>query len=153
MRVLSGVLVASALAMPAAAGAQGVSTQVRVGPRTIGIHTNVLLRFRQPVTTGHIADERSIEALQISGPSRAACIGSGRVVLPAARVGTIMRRTLRPSSLGGRWCTGTYRGRVTYQVEPACSQSGPVRAKLVACPMFIMAPRTLATFRFRVTAR
>jgi hypothetical protein len=104
------------------------------------------------MTTGDNGDERSFEALQISGPSRAQCIASTRVVLPAAREGTTIRHTLRPHWLGGSWCTGTYEGRLTYQVEPACTDPGPVKAKVVACPMFIMAPRTLATFHFRVTA-
>jgi hypothetical protein len=65
----------------------------------------------------------------------------------------MIRHRLRPRWLGGRWCTGTYDGRVTYQVQPACVDPGPIRARVVACPMFIMVPRTLATFRFRVTAR
>jgi hypothetical protein len=75
------------------------------------------------------------------------------VVLAAAPSGTTIRHTLRPRWLGGRWCTGTYNGQVTYQVQPACTDPGPVKAMVIACPMFIMAPRTIATFHFRVTAR
>lgn len=128
-------------------------THVMVGPRTIGTHTNVLVRFRQPITTGYNGAQRRIEALQISGPSRPQCIGSRRVVLAATQAGRMVRHRLHPRWLGGRWCTGIYRGRVTYQIEPACVDPGPVRATSVACPMYIMAPRTLATFHFRVTAR
>jgi hypothetical protein len=157
MRVLSGLAaVGVALALPIAATAQDVFptvTHVQVGPSAIGTHTDVLVRFRQPMTTGDNGDERSFEALDVSGPSRPRCIGSRRVVLAAAREGTTIRHMLRPRWLGGRWCTGTYEGRVTYQVEPDCTDPGPVKAKAIACPMFIMAPRTLATFHFRVTAR
>ena len=157
MRVLSGLVAAgAALMLSAGASAQDLfapMTHVQVGPRTIGTHTDVLLRFRQPMTTGDNADERSVEAVGLTGPSRPQCIGSRRVVLAAAREGTTIRDTLRPRRLGGRWCTGTYVGRVTYQVQPDCSNPGPIGVKVVACPMFIMAPRTLATFHFRVTAR
>jgi hypothetical protein len=157
IRVLSGIVaVGVALALPIGAVASNVITpvmHVQVGPRTIGTSTDVLVRFRQPMTTGETGDERSIEALEVSGPSRPQCIGSRRVVLAAAQAGTKIRHLLRPRWLGGRWCTGTYDGRVTYQVQPDCTDPGPVKAKDVACPMFIMAPRTLATFHFRVTAR
>ncbi|MGH2909265.1 MAG: hypothetical protein ACRDK8_08220, partial [Solirubrobacteraceae bacterium] len=112
----------------------------------------VLVRLRQPTTTGFIGGERSVETLQISGPRRPACIGSRQVVLAAAQQGTMVRHRLRPRWLGGRWCTGTYDGRLTYQLQPACDP-GPVRTRVEACPMFIMPPRTLATFHFRVTAR
>ena len=105
------------------------------------------------MTTGYTGVEQSIEALEVSGPSRPQCIGARRVVLAAAQAGTTIRHMLRPRWLGGRWCTGTYEGRVTYQVLPSCTDPGPVRGRVVACPMFIMAPRTLATFHFRVTAR
>jgi hypothetical protein len=155
MRVLSGLAAAgAALALPTGAIAQDqFLTHVQVGPSAIGTHTDVLLRFRQPMTTGDNGDEKSVEALQFSGPARAECIGSGRVVLAAARRGTTIRHMLRPQWLGGRWCTGTYQGRVTFQVQPQCTDPGPIKAKVTACPMFIMAPRTIATFHFRVTAR
>ena len=157
MRVLSGVaagVAGVALGLPVGAVAQDqFLTHVTVGPGVIGTHTNVLLRFRQPMTTGDNGDERTVEALEFSGPSRPQCIGSGRIVLAAAQAGATIRHTLRPQWLGGRWCTGTYRGRVTYQVQPECTDPGPIKATAAVCPMFVMAPRTIATFRFRVTAR
>ncbi len=157
MRVLSGLVAAGiALALPAGASALNEFvpvTHVQVGPSAIGTHTDVLLRFRQPITTGDIGVEQLVEALEVAGPSRAQCIGSRRIVLAAAREGTMIRHMLRPRWLGGRWCTGTYVGRVTYQVQPDCTAPGPIKARFIACPMFIMAPRTLATFHFRVTAR
>jgi hypothetical protein len=146
----------AALALPVSATAQDVLTpvtHVRVGPSAIGTHTDVLIRFRQPMSTGDNGGERSFETLDVSGPSRPQCIGSRRIGLAAADEGTTIRHMLRPRWLGGRWCTGTYEGRVTYQVEPDCTNPGPVGVKIIACPMFIMAPRTLATFHFRVTAR
>ena len=161
-RVFSGLaVVCAACAVPMSAMAKGpvidplrgATTHISLGPRAIGTHTNVLVRFRQPLTTGSNADERTVEALEVSGPARPECIGSARVVLASARAGTMVSRRLRPNRLGGRWCTGTYDGRLTYQEQPVCTDPGPVRAKVVACPMFIMAPRTLATFHFRVTAR
>jgi len=156
MRVLIGLAaVGAALALPVGATAQDAFTpvtHVQVGPSAIGTHTDVLIRFRQPMTTGENGDERSFETLEVSGPSRPECIGSRRIGLAAAHEGTTIRHTLRPRWLGGRWCTGTYEGRITYQVEPSCINPGPVQVKVIACPMFIMAPRTLATFHFRVTA-
>lgn len=146
------VSLAVVLALPVSALAGTAGTRVTVAPRVIGPHTTVRLRFRQPVSTGTTAAGRSYDALMISGPVRRGCIGSRRVVLPAARRGTLIGHRLRPRRLGGRWCTGTYRGWVTYQDQASCPNPGPVRTRPLACPMYLVAPRTLATFRFRVTA-
>jgi hypothetical protein len=143
------IALAVALALPVSALAGTAGTRVIVAPRVIGPHTTVLLRFRQPVSTGTTAAGRSYDALMISGPARRGCIGARRVVLPAARRGTLIRHALRPRRLGGRWCTGTYRGWVTYQDQAGCRNPGPTRP--LPCPMYLVAPRTLATFRFRVT--
>jgi hypothetical protein len=49
--------------------------------------------------------------------------------------------TLTP--VGGRWCTGTYQGRIVETVMPRCEPG-----KL--CPAFIGILRVVGTFKFRV---
>jgi hypothetical protein len=148
--LLTGAL--AVLAAPAAA--VGMSTPMgastaTVSPASIGPLTAVTVSFRQPVTTGLLPGTRVSEALRVDGPARSGCISSGGVALAPRPSGTLMRRRLRPARMhGGRWCLGVYQGSVTVSVFPVCTP-GPVRA----CPMYVIAPRTIVTFRFRVTAR
>jgi hypothetical protein len=150
--------VAAALFIPAGAGAAApapvAATHVNVGPSSIRPDTNVVIRFAQPQTTGKVGSEKVTESLRISGPSRTGCVGSDTAVLAPATVGTMMHLTLRPAPLGGAWCTGRYRGALMVASEPSCL-AGPIHTigdGFVACPMFMMAPRTVATFHFQVFA-
>jgi hypothetical protein len=164
-----GILVASAAALviPAGAGARtpvpvtpvtpvpvAPVTHVQVSPAPIFPRTNVVIRFLQPQTTGETGSEQTVESLRVIGPTRAGCVESDAIELTSADAGTMMRRTLRPARLGGSWCTGIYRGELMIATEPGCF-GGPIHAvsgEFVACPMFFMLPRTVATFSFRVVA-
>jgi hypothetical protein len=67
------------------------------------------------------------------------------MALPAAAAGSTVRARLVPGHVGGRWCTGTFRGVITQTVSVTCG-SGPA----VACPMLVIAPQTIGRFHFRV---
>ena len=140
---------ALAAAPAAAIGATGApATRVSVSPGSIGPHTNVVLRFQVPYTTGMIGPQLRTDAIVLRGPSRTGCIGLSDVVLRGADAGQRMTMTLRPGRLGGSWCTGTYAGSLVERSQPGCGP-GPVRA----CPQDIQVGETLARFSFRVTAR
>ena len=139
---LATVAVAPALAGAASAAS---TTHVSVGPSSIGPRTNVVVRFTQPVTTGTVGQTRHTATLVLSGPRRAGCIDAVSAPVAAADAGTRMRMTLRPAKLGGRWCAGTYQGRLVASEQRTCA-TGPARA----CPQYVIAPVTLARFSFRV---
>jgi len=146
-------IVLAALVIPAAAGATAArGPRVRVAPGSIGPHTNVVIRFRQPVSTGALAGGRSSESVWLhpsSRPPRASCIVDAHVALVPSTAGTLVRRTLRPGRMrGGAWCLGSYRAVILLSQGPQCD---PAPGHL--CPMLMMAPRELAQFRFRVTPR
>ena len=126
----------------------GPATRVSVSPGSIGPHTDVVLRFQVPYTTGTIGPVLHTDAIVLRGPSRTGCIGVSDVVLRGAEAGQKMTMTLRPGRLGGSWCTGTYAGSLVERSAPGCGP-GPVRA----CPEYIQVGQTLARFSFRVTAR
>ena len=58
----------------------------------------------------------------------------------------MVRTTLNPARLGGRWCAGTFHGRVVESERIICG--GP---PVDACPQLVIAPRVIARFTFRVT--
>ncbi len=147
--LLTAAISGAALSLPGVALATPTRSHVRVAPTAIRVRTNVVLRFRQPDTTGVRDGERFTETVRVNGPSRSGCVGAGSVGVGDADAGTAMRVTLRPYRLGGRWCTGLYRGRVQIVTGPSCPVGGPPHA----CPMWLSAPRFVAgyDFRFRVT--
>jgi hypothetical protein len=141
---------AAALAIPGAALAatlNGPQTPMHVTPHPVGPRTAVVVKFLQPVDTTSMSSLETTERLQVAGPTHSGCVGEGGVVVPAAQAGTSMTLTLRPGRLGGPWCLGTYRGTLIVSMMPRCG-GPPVRA----CPQFVIAPRIVGHFSFRVTA-
>jgi hypothetical protein len=141
---------AAALAIPGAAIAatlNGPQTPMHVTPHPVGPRTAVVVKFLQPVDTTSMSSLETTERLQVAGPTHSGCVGEGGVIVPAAQTGTSMTLTLRPGRLGGPWCLGTYRGTLIVSMMPRCG-GPPVRA----CPQFVIAPRIVGHFTFRVTA-
>jgi hypothetical protein len=145
----SAAAVLAALAVPATATAVVVVPRVpvHVSPRSIGPHTAVTVSFHQPSPAGLLPDQREVEALRVQARGHGGCIDDGSLAMTPAPAGRLVRRTLRPARLpGGRWCPGTYHGEITLSQFPRCDP-GPLHA----CPLYVIAPRTLATFSFRVS--
>jgi hypothetical protein len=136
----------------AAPSATPASTTVHVSPAVGGVRTTFRVRFSIPQATGTTGGVRRTASLVISGPHRSGCAGSAGVALSAAAAHHTFHVALRPASAHARWCPGTFRGRLMETEAPACPP-GPVTARpTVMCPLYIVAPRVLARFRFRVTA-
>jgi hypothetical protein len=152
-RVLAGLAALCALlAVPAAAGAIVISpaTHVSVRPAKIHPHTAVRVSFRQPAPGGLLPDQRIVERLRVTGPARATgCIHSAALTIAPLAAGRMIHRALRPGNIT-RWCLGRFHGQITLSSGPICNP-GPIHTLTHVCPMYIVAPRTIATFGFRVT--
>ncbi len=142
--VLLGCLAAGAPA-PAAVAARLPSTRVFVTPGVGHPQTSFALRFRIPVATGTFGSVIRRDTLSVSGPRHAGCVSSVATTLRFAKRGTRMKVTLKPERRGGSWCAGQFRGQIVQRVVIRCT-SGPARA----CPYLLVAPLTIARFRFRV---
>jgi len=140
---LATLLVAGA---PAQAAGAGPSTHVSVKPGSGNPRTRFMLSLRIPEATGTFGSVVRRDTLSVSGPRGGRCVSSVTVRLRSAKRGARLTLTLRPASLGtGGWCTGEFNGRVVQREVLRC----PPRPVDV-CPDFLLAPRTIARFRFHV---
>ena len=145
-RALATALLAAALAAASAAAAGlAPTTRVTVKPGSGGPQTQFALRFRVPVATGTFGTVIRTDTLSARGPRGVRCQSSTRRTLRPARKGKRVTVTLRPGKGRGGWCAGRWHGRVLQSVSIRCDPT-PARA----CPQLVVAPQTIATFRFRV---
>jgi hypothetical protein len=145
---LGAVLAAALWALPAApagAAALGPSTRVTVKPGSGTAQTHFALSFRVPVGTGTFGSLVRTDILSVSGPRAAHCQSRVTRTLRRAKKGTRLTLTLRPAKGRGGWCTGQWRGTVVQREVIRCT---PIPARV--CPELVVAPRTIARFRFRV---
>jgi hypothetical protein len=129
-----------------AAGALGITGElipVHVAPATGGPGTTFKLSLRSPDQTGATGDLRRQDSLSVGGPNRAGCVSSAHMTLPAAHVQQLVRMSLKPSRLGGRWCQGTFKGEIDEAQRFVCDPPH-------LCPQLEIRPRTIARFTFRV---
>jgi hypothetical protein len=121
-------------------------TKVTVTPGTGGPRTTFHFRFRTPASTGVTTPWGRADTLSVSGPKRRGCVGGGGATVPLSVAGTMMRVTLNPAHLGGRWCTGTFQGEIVENQRMICSP-----APVDVCPQLTVAPQVVARFTFRVS--
>ncbi|MGZ4294209.1 MAG: hypothetical protein ACXVRM_08210 [Solirubrobacteraceae bacterium] len=124
---------------------------VQVTPKAGGPRTTFRLSLRNPFTTGPAATLQRSETVDVSGPRRSGCVGSGAMAVPATPAQQLVRLALTPSRLAGagaarRWCAGTFQGSIIMAERFLCT---PPRL----CPMIEIRPQTVARFSFRVTRR
>jgi len=132
----ASVLLAAASGASAAQPLGGKS--LHVSPAVGGPRATFRLDYREP--GAGFAGDITVDAVNLTGPSGAGCLGSESVHQQADPGSEVVVR-LRPT--GGRdWCLGTFRGQVDETVRPRC---GPAQA----CPMFI-AIMPVGHFRFVV---
>ena len=143
----AAIVAAMAATVPALAGARGpassATTRVYVSPGTGHPRTTFKLTMRVPRATGQSGTQLTTDTLTISGPDRQGCAASATMVLPKAAAGERVVVKADPRRHGGRWCVGTFHGRLVETISIICT---PTRA----CPMVVVAPQTLARFHFRV---
>jgi len=143
--LLGPLLIPTATQSRLTAGLHGV--QVRVTPAAGSPQTTFALAFRAPERTGRYGSSQRHDTLTAAPqtPSRA-CISTVAVRPRDARAGAQVRVSLAPARLGGRWCTGTYRGRIEELQSPVCSRGR-------ACPAFVLLRGVIGRFSLRVRGR
>ena len=152
-RLLWGMILLSlavAASAPVALGADtGGGVRIRVSPARGGTHTTFVLRFSIPVATGMTGSLRVSDDVTVNGPAATGCVGHAELPLRAAPAHTAFTVTLNPSHLDGHWCTGRFNGMLVQRQTTLCPP-GPVQQAMI-CPLYVIAPRVLARFRFTVT--
>ena len=139
------LLVVALTAATAGAAGLGTTTRVTVKPGSGTPQTHFAFSFRVPLATGTSGSLVRTDRFSVSGPGGAHCQSSVARTLKAARKGTRVKLTLRPAKGRGGWCAGQWRGTIVQSESVRCNPA-PARA----CPDLVVAPRTIASFRFRV---
>jgi hypothetical protein len=145
--LVTAPLAAAVVAASAAAAGLGPTTRVTVRPGSGTPHTRFALSFRVPLATGTFGSLIRTDTVSVTGPHAANCQAGATRTLRPARKGKRVRLTLRPAKGGGGWCAGRWRGTVVQSEAFRCK---PIPTALIVCPQLVVAPRTIARFRFRV---
>jgi hypothetical protein len=142
----AAVVVTAALAASTQAASLGPSTKVSVTPGSGGPRTHFTFRFRVPVATGTFGLVIRRDTLSVTGPRAAGCVSNASAVLRTARKGSRARLSIAPGAPSrGGWCAGLWHGTVVQSEVGRCRPGPPI-----VCPDPLLAPRTIARFRFRV---
>jgi hypothetical protein len=131
------------IAASATAAGLGPTTRVTVKPASGTPRTHFAFRFRIPVATGRFGSLLRADTLSVTGPSGTACESRASRAVGSAKKGRRMTMTLKPSKSG--WCAGRWRGTIVQAESVRCSPTAGH-----ACPDLVVAPRVIASFRFRV---
>ncbi len=148
MRWKGPVFACAALALAGALPAEALTatkpTRISVSPTSGGPSTTFRLHFTAPDRTGRFGGLDRRDELTVTGPAnRKGCVALGSATLGSSRAGARVSAKLVPHRLGGRWCTGTFRGRIEEIGRPVCQPARP-------CPEFIVLIRKVGTFKFTV---
>jgi hypothetical protein len=118
------------------------SARIRVSPASGHRRTHFDVKFTAPEKTGTVSGATRRYQVGAATSQQQGCVASANKSVGASRAGARVSTTLTP--IGGRWCTGTYKGKIVETVTPKCAP-GKV------CPAFIGILRTIGTFKFRVS--
>lgn len=100
--------------------------------------------FRAPATSGHSATTDSSYTLRVAGGRGGGCVAAHAAALPAVQRGALVRASLGPTQLGGRWCPGMYSARVEELERPVCAPGQ-------MCPQFVRLVTVIGPATFRIT--
>jgi hypothetical protein len=134
------------IAASATAAGLGPTTRVTVKPGSGTPQTRFAFSFRVPVATGRFGTLVRSDTLSVSGPRAAHCQSRVTRALKPAKRGRRAKLTLRPGK--GGWCAGRWHGTVVQSESFRCS---PTAGHV--CPDLVVAPRVIASFRFRIAPR
>jgi hypothetical protein len=118
------------------------SARIRVNPGSGHRRTHFSVTFTAPDRTGTISGATRRYQVGAATPQKHGCVATANKSVGALHAGARVGTTLTP--VGGRWCTGIYKGRIVETTMPRCEPG-----KL--CPAFIGILRVVATFKFRVS--
>jgi hypothetical protein len=117
------------------------SARIKVNPAVGHTRTHFVVTFTAPDRTGPVSGATRRYQVGAVTPQKQGCVATADKSVGASRAGARVSTTLTPA--GGRWCTGTYKGKIVETITPRC-ELGKV------CPAFIGILRVVGTFRFRV---
>jgi hypothetical protein len=115
--------------------------RITVSPGSGQRSTHFVVKFTAPEKTGTVSGATRRYQVGAATSQQQGCVASANKSVGASRAGARVSTTLTP--IGGRWCTGTYKGKIVETVTPKCG-IGKV------CPAYIGVLRTIGTFKFRV---
>jgi hypothetical protein len=141
----TALLVAAVAAASATAASLGPTTRVTVKPGSGTPQTRFVFSFRVPAAVGTSGSLVRTDAFSVSGPRGGHCQSGVTKTIGRAKRGKRINLTMRPAKGRGGWCTGQWHGTVVEHSFIRCNPS-PVRA----CPDLVVAPRVIASFKFRV---
>jgi hypothetical protein len=118
------------------------SARIRVSPASGHRHSHFVVKFTAPEKTGAVSGTTRRYQVGAATPQKQGCVATANKSVGASRAGARVSTTL--TAVGGRWCTGTYKGKIIETVMPRCG-IGKV------CPAYIGILRTVGTFKFRVS--
>ena len=140
--VLATALLA-VMAGSASAAGLGPTTKVTVKPGSGTPRTHFALSFRVPVATGRFGSVQIADTLSVTGPPGTHCQSRAIRAVGRAKKGKRVKMTLKPAK--GGWCAGRWHGTVVQSESERCT---PTHGRV--CPDLVVAPRVIASFRFRV---
>jgi hypothetical protein len=118
--------------------------RVRATPSLGSSDATFTLSFRLPERTGTYGSVRRYDLVVGSASAPAAgCLSGFSVRVPDAQAGTRVRVALDPHRLAGRWCPGTYRGKIEELQRPACRRGE-------MCPAYVILRRAFGHFSLQV---
>ncbi|HEX3977352.1 MAG TPA: hypothetical protein VHW96_13885 [Solirubrobacteraceae bacterium] len=139
------LLAAVVAAASATAAGLGPTTRVTVKPGSGTPQTRFAFSFRVPEALGTSGSLARSDTLSVSGPRGGHCQARVTKTIGGAKKGKRVKLTMRPAKGRGGWCQGQWHGTVVEHSFIRCNPS-PVRA----CPDLVVAPRVIASFKFRV---
>ncbi|MGZ4186391.1 MAG: hypothetical protein ACXVUE_23205 [Solirubrobacteraceae bacterium] len=117
------------------------TARIKVNPGSGQRDTHFSVTFTAPDRTGTISGTTRRYQVGAATAQKQGCVATANKSVGASRAGARVSTTLTP--VGGRWCTGTYKGKIVETTMPRC-EPGKV------CPAFIGILRVVGTFKFRV---
>jgi hypothetical protein len=118
------------------------SARIRVSPAAGHRLTHFAVTFTAPDKTGTVSGAVRRYQVGAATSQKQGCVASANKPVGASRAGARVSTTLTP--VGGRWCTGTYAGKIIEIFMPKCGIG-----KL--CPAYVGVLRVVGTFKFRVS--
>jgi hypothetical protein len=117
------------------------SARIKVSPASGHSHTDFAVTFTAPDKTGTVSGATRRYEVGAATPQKQGCVATAHKSIGASRAGARVSTTL--TAVGGRWCTGTYKGKIIETVMPKCGIG-----KL--CPAYIGILHVVGTFKFHV---